>query len=237
MPDFLPAISPPSLSPDLALLLGLALGVLVCLPRPLWRLARLLVTAAHELGHVALALVLGGKVSRVDLFHSTAGLTTYRLPGGAGAGRVAMVALAGYPAPGLAGLAGAFLIAWLDPAWWTATLAVVAVVLLVLWVRNLWGVLSTLLTAGVLLWVASVGSEPLVNGVAGATAALLLAGGWRAALEHALQRERSGRVASDSTVAAHALRVPAAVWRGMFFLLSTVTLLVGSWLLLGRVWF
>jgi hypothetical protein len=218
-------------SPDqLALLAGL-LVALAGLSRPLWPAARLLVTAVHELGHVSAALLLGGKVRKVHLWRDTAGLTTYALPAGTGRLSGAAVLLSGYPAPGLAGLLGATLLAGGWARWWVGLAAAVTTVMLVLWVRNAWGIGLSLLVAAGLGWIAWKGWPPLVGGVAAAMTGLLLLGGWRAAATHATGREVGGRAGSDAALATRHLALPAAVWSWLFLLAASVTLLVGGWLL------
>jgi hypothetical protein len=138
----LAAASPPA-PDDVALLGGAAVALAGCLLRPLWPTARLVVTAVHELGHALAAILLGGRVNRVHLWLNTAGLTSYSLPGGTGAVRGATVVVAGYPAPGIAGLLGAVLVVAGQARWWVAAGALVALALLVLWVRNPWGIWST----------------------------------------------------------------------------------------------
>jgi hypothetical protein len=199
--------------------------------RPLWPAARLVVTAVHELGHALAALALGGRVSRVHLWMNTAGLTTYSLPVRTGRVRSGAVAVAGYPAPGLAGLGGIALVVAGQVRWWVAGAAIVTLLLLLLWVRNGWGIVSTLAGAGVLGWVALDGAPWLVTAVGAALAAVLLAGGWRAAVTHAAGREAGGRQGSDAVIASRLLPAPAVAWSGMFLVAATATLLAGGWLL------
>jgi hypothetical protein len=217
---------------ELALLAGAAAAVAGCAARPLWKSARLVVTATHELGHALVALLLGGNVSRVHLWSDTAGLTTYSLPARTGRVRHAAVALAGYPAPGLAGVVGAWLVLAGWGRWWVAIAALVTVVLAALWVRNAWGLLSTGVAALGLGWVAISGPPLVVTAVASGLAVLLLAGGWRSTAAHFAGRERRGAVASDATVAARALYLPASVWSALFLVTATLTLVAGGWLLL-----
>jgi peptidase M50B-like protein len=224
-----PDIAPSSQA--LALAGGVAAALVACMLRPLWPVARLVVTAVHELGHALTALAVGGKVSRVHLWLSTAGLTTYSLPVRTGRLRSGAVAVAGYPAPGLAGLAGVGLVVAGQARWWLLGAALLTLVMLVAWVRNPWGVVSTVLGTAAIGWVAWSGPPWLVGSVGAGLAVLLLVGGWRAAATHASGREHGGRAGSDAVVAARLLPAPAALWSGLFLLLATVTLLAGGWLL------
>jgi hypothetical protein len=218
-------------SDEAAILIGLAVALVGCVLRPLWPGARLVVTAVHELGHALAALALGGRVSRVHLWMNTAGLTTYSLPVRTGRVRSGAVAVAGYPAPGLAGLGGIALVVAGQVRWWVAGAAIVTLLLLLLWVRNGWGILTTLAGAGVLGWVALDGAPWLVTAVGAALAGVLLTGGWRAAVTHAAGREAGGRQGSDAVIASRLLPAPAVAWSGLFLVAATVTLLAGGWLL------
>ncbi|HKE98658.1 MAG TPA: M50 family metallopeptidase [Actinomycetes bacterium] len=231
--DLLPgAGGGPAVGP--AFLAGAAAGLVLCLARRTWSLARLAVTAVHELGHAVTAILLGGRVGRVHLWANTAGLTTFTLPAGLGRLRGGAVALAGYPAPGLAGLAGAWLVVAGLTRWWVGLAAAVAGLLLALWVRNAWGVGSTLAVAALLGWLAWAGPSAVVTGVGSGLAVLLLAGGWRAAWTHLRGRE-GRRDLSDAVMAGRLLLAPAPLWSGLFVCAATATLLAGGWLLVRAV--
>ncbi len=237
-PAFVPgSVLPPGLAPDeVALVAGVAVATAACTVGRLWRVAGLAVTVVHEFGHALTALALGGRVTRVHLTADTAGQTSFALPARAGRARRALVTLAGYPAPGLAGLAGAWLLAAGQARPWLAAAALLLVVLLVLWVRNPWGVGSVLLGAVGLGWLAVEGSPGAVAAAGAGLAALLLLGGWRAAALHATRdgrwRPPSSGVVSDSVAAGRLLHLPPVVWRGLFLAVSTSTMLAGGWLLL-----
>ena len=230
--DLLPGAATPSSSDELAVLGGMAVALAGCVLRPLWPTARLVVTAVHELGHAIAALLLGGKVNRVHLWLNTAGLTSYSLPGDSGRLRSAAVVTAGYPAPGIAGVLGAALVVAGAARWWVAADALVALALLVLWVRNPWGIWSTLLAAVSLGWLAWAGPPRLVAAVGAGLVVLLLVGGWRAALAHASGRERGLGGVSDAVLASRFLPVPVPAFRAMFVIAASATLLAGAWLLL-----
>src|ERR1700682_5701179 len=94
-------LSEPALA---AIALAGAMGALV--PGRAWRVGRLAVTAVHEGGHTAVAVLSGRKVSAVHLRADTSGATFHR--GGRGWTSRLATAGAGYPAPALVGVGGAW---------------------------------------------------------------------------------------------------------------------------------
>src|SRR5207302_4543018 len=114
-----------------------------------WRIGRLAVTAVHEVGHAVVAVLVGRRVTAVHLRADSSGVTYHRGPrrwfGGVA------TAAAGYPTPGLAAVAGAWLTADRLSRVWLVALAVVGIVNVLLWVRNLFGV------AIMAVWVSGLG--------------------------------------------------------------------------------
>ena len=73
-----------------------------------YRLVRHLATLLHEAGHAIVGVLVGRKLRGIRLHSDTSGLTVSRGKP-AGPGMVATL-LAGYPAPAVVGLAGAWLV-------------------------------------------------------------------------------------------------------------------------------
>lgn len=120
-----------------------AAAVLACAPK-LYRVVRYFPTVVHEIGHAFACLVVGGRVTRVDLRFDSSGTTSWRLAAGSGRRgrarlRSACIAGAGYPAPPLAGAAIVALVA-AGHVWGVLVgIAVTVAVVAVLWVRAPWG--------------------------------------------------------------------------------------------------
>jgi len=176
-------------------------AVALIVPRRVWRWARLGVTAVHESGHAVVALLVGRKVTAIHLRPDSSGVTIHYGPGGRF--RRFMTAAAGYPAPGLLGLAGAALIAYREPRIWLVALLALGLVNIVLWVRNLFGFVV------MAAWVAGWGWL-FVRGTAGVDALVsavavwyLVLGGLRAALE-----VPSGPARSDAADVGRLLHLP-----------------------------
>ena len=119
-------------------------AALVVLVPGTWRIARHLLTIVHEGGHATAALVSGRKLSGIKLHADTSGLTVSRgRPRGPG---MMLTAIAGYPAPALAGLGGALLIS-LERDLLALWSGLFLLALLLLQIRNFYGLYVVLVAA------------------------------------------------------------------------------------------
>ena len=207
---------------------GLAV-VLVLLPAA-WRRARAVVTIAHEGAHGLAALASGRRLAGIRLHSDTSGLTLSR-GRRTGPGMV-VTAAAGYVGPALLGLGAAYLL-HRGHAVGLLWLTVVLLALLLLQIRNLYGLVSVLLAGGAVFAVSRWGSGPVQSAFAYAEAWFLLLAAPRPVLE--LQRERRRRRARDSDAdqLARLTHLPAIAWVAFFLLATLAALLIGArWLLL-----
>jgi Peptidase M50B-like len=160
---------------------ALIVALLAVMPSRVWRGARLGVTAVHESGHAIAALLVGRKVTAIHLRPDTSGVTIHY--GRGGRIRRAVTAAAGYPAPGVLALGGAFLVEYREPQIWLAALLALGVVNVVLWIRNLFGFVVMAAWIGGGGWLilrGTAGGDALVSSVA---VWFLVLGGLRAASE------------------------------------------------------
>ena len=219
--------------PDLpaSVLLGTAaVAALLVLSPALWRPTRHVVTIAHEGAHGLVALAAGRRLSGIRLHSDTSGLTV-SAGRATGLGMV-LTCAAGYTGPALFGLGAAALLASghaVGLLW--ALLALLA--LLLVQIRNWYGLWSVLVTGGVVFgatwWLPPEGQAAFA---ALATWFLLLAAP-RAVLELQTTRRRRRTPDSDADQLARLTRVPAVVWVGTFLHVDVGALaLGGSWLLL-----
>jgi Peptidase M50B-like len=191
--------------------LGLALALAGLVPARAWRVGRLAVTAMHEAGHAVVAILAGRRVSAVHLRSDASGVTIHRGPLGRG-GRL-LTAAAGYPAPGLVGVAGAWLVAGGHARWWLAALAALGTVMAVLWVRNWFGLAMLVALVAGTTWLMSSGTATNQTLVGAAVAWYLVLGGLRATIE--LCRDRSPSDATDLSRLAWP-HLPAMVFKAAF---------------------
>ena len=218
----------PDLDPPLLLATAAAAFLLVAVPE-VWRRTRHVVTIAHEGAHGLAAVVTGRRLSGIRLHSDTSGLTVSSgRPTGPG---MVLTLLAGYVGPGLFGLGAAALLAAghaVGLLW--ALLALLA--LLLVQIRNWYGLWSVLVTGGLLFaatWWLPTDGQVLV--AATATWFLLLAAP-RAVVELQSVRRRRGSPQSYADQLARLTRLPALLWVGVFLLVDVAALLLGgSWLL------
>ncbi|MEV6772440.1 M50 family metallopeptidase [Nocardia sp. NPDC051030] len=205
-------------------------ALLVVVFRPTWRVLRNVVTLAHEGGHAFTALLTGRRLNSIRLHSDTSGLTVSSgKPYGFG---MILTSAAGYPAPALLGLGYAALLGahritlmlWL-------TIALLLVLLLK--VRNWYGLLSILVTGGVVFGASWFGTDTVQAALAYAAAWFLLLAAVRPVLE--LQRNRAHEPNSDADQLARLTRIPGILWVLLFGAIALCSLVLGARLLLADV--
>ncbi|MFJ8689124.1 M50 family metallopeptidase [Micromonospora wenchangensis] len=216
--------------PPLLVVLTAVAALVVVAVRSSWRVARNAVTIAHEGGHALAALLTGRRLHGIRLHSDTSGLTlSAGRPTGPG---MILTLLAGYVAPSLVGLGGAWLLGGnrITLLLWVAVALLLAMLLLV---RNVFGVLSLLVTGGVVL-VVSWYATPQVQAVFAWTSVwFLLIGGVRPVFELQRLRSRGRMPESDADQLAHLTPFPALLWVFLFGLVNLFALAVGAVLLAG----
>lgn len=209
------------LSPTAIAAAALAGGLVLVVPRTVWRWARLGITAVHESGHAFGALVAGRKVTAIHLRPDSSGVTLHYGPGGRL--RKLLTAAAGYPAPGLLGVLGAALIVYWTPRAWLVVLLLLGLLNVVLWVRNLFGFVVMAAWSSGLGWLfvrGTVGVDALVSAVAVWYLAL---GGLRAALE-----VPRAPAASDAADVGRLLHLPGGVCKAVFVVAGAATVVASA---------
>ncbi|MBC6460414.1 M50 family metallopeptidase [Actinomadura sp. HBU206391] len=195
---------------------------------PTWRLARNVVTIAHEGGHALVALMFGRKLDGIRLHSDTSGVTVSRgKPTGAG---MVFTAIAGYTTPPLLGLAFAVLLSAdrITLMLW-ASLALLGAMLIL--IRNAYGVFTVVGTGAVIFAVSWLGDANVQAGFAYLAAWFLLLAGARPVIELQRMRSRHQAPRSDADQLAYLTGVPGLAWVGMFALIALLSLLAGAQLL------
>jgi len=207
-----------------------AVALVVVLSRRAWPLARTVITIAHEGGHATAAVLARRRLRGIRLHSDTSGVTlSHGRPSGPG---MVFTAAAGYVAPSLAGAAYAALL-WADRITAALWLGIAALLVMLVFIRNVYGVVAVVGTGAVVGGVALF-TEPQVQAAfAYAFAWFLLLGGVRPVFE--LQRLRRLRMAPDSDAdqLARLTRVPGLLWVGWFAVVALGAAAGGGWLLVA----
>ncbi|GAB3816081.1 M50 family metallopeptidase [Micromonospora zhanjiangensis] len=219
----------PDPPPWLVLVTGV-IALTVVLTRTPWRVGRNAITIAHEGGHALAAVLTGRRLQGIRLHSDTSGLTlSAGRPTGPG---MVFTLLAGYLAPSLIGLAGAWLLGGnrITLLLWIAVALLVAMLVMV---RNAYGMISLGATAGLVFSVSWFAPPEVQAAFAYAGVWFLLIGGVRPVGELQSMR-RGGRMPqSDADQLAWVTHLPALLWVAVFGLVNLFVLVVGAGLLAG----
>jgi hypothetical protein len=203
------------------------LAVLLVWAPGAWPITRNVVTIAHEGAHGLVALMSGRKLHGIQLHSDTSGLTVSA--GRATGPGMILTTAAGYVGPALLGLASAALLANHRAVGLLWALLILLAMLLIQ-VRNWFGLWSVLASAGVVFAVSWWLQPQTQSAFAYALTWFLLLAAPRPVLELQRQRRGGGVASSDADQLARLTHVPGIVWVG-FFLVATVGALV-----LGARW-
>ncbi|SDJ04879.1 Peptidase M50B-like [Frankineae bacterium MT45] len=207
---------------------GVSALLLVALPIG-WRYSRHMVTIAHEASHGVVALLCGRRLAGIRLHSDTSGLTISR--GRRSGPGMICTAFAGYVGPSLLGLVGAYLLRLGHPVgllW----LALLLLALLLVQIRNWFGLWSVLIAGAGVFAISWWGSADVQSAVAYAGTWFLLLAAPRPVLELQALRRRHQARSSDADMLGRLTPVPAIVWVGVFLAVTVGTLLLGGhWLL------
>jgi hypothetical protein len=205
-----------------------ALALAVVASSRVWPLARTVVTIVHEGGHALIALATGRRLAGVRLYRNTAGETLSA--GRADGPGIALTAAAGYPAPSLLGLGAAALLA-IGHLTGMLLLSLLLLAGLAVAVRNAYGMLAVLVTAGAVAAVCLYASAVVQAGFGYAMTWFLLLGGVRPVLELARERRRGRARRSDADQLARLTPVPGGAWVVIFGIIAVAALAVSArWL-------
>ena len=217
--------------PPLLVLITALLALAIVVTRLPWRIARNAITIAHEGGHALAAVLTGRRLTGIRLHSDTSGLTlSAGRPSGPG---MIFTLLAGYVAPSLVGLAGAWLLGGnrITLLLWVAVALLLAMLVMI---RNVFGVVSIVVTTAIVLGVSWYATPQVQAAFAYAGVWFLLIGGVRPVRELQTLRRRGRMPESDADQLAGVTHLPAVLWVGLFGLVNVAALVLGVFLLAGQ---
>lgn len=175
-------------------------------------------TGIHEFGHAMVALLLDGKVDKIELFRDTSGTTTTKTGGRFTA---ALVSLAGYPFAATVACVSLYLVANGASAALLAALTVLFVVMLLFWIRNAYGLLWVLLFCSLNVCLLCRDSQHLSEMAAFFYAVMMMTESVLSTVTIVVLSFRNSGKAGDATNLAKMTHIPAPVW-GLLFLVYTL---------------
>ncbi|MDQ3484295.1 MAG: M50 family metallopeptidase [Actinomycetota bacterium] len=217
-------------TPSVTAVLGAAtFAALLVIVRPVWDLTRHVVTIVHEGAHGVVAMLSGRKLAGIRLHSDSSGVTVSR--GQTRGPGMILTAAAGYVGPALLGLGCAWLLGQRH-AVAVLWLLVVCLALLLVQIRNFFGLASVVAT-GLLLflvsWRLDVDAQVVV---AYAVTWFLLMAAPRTVWELQASRRRGAARHSDADQLGRLTPLPALAWVAIFFLVTVGGLVLGAgWLL------
>ena len=186
-----------------------------------WRFVRHFSVMAHEGAHVAAGWGVGGRVSGVKLNRDATGETATRGTGGFGS---VIIGVAGYLGPSLFGLTAAYLIS-LDQITVALWLALACLAIMLILVRNFFGVISVAISGVLVFLVLRYGSPEVQAVTACALSWFLLFSGVRWVLAH-------GTGAKDAMILKQSTHIPRFMWFIFWLAITVGALWVGYHLLI-----
>jgi len=196
-----------------------------------WPITRHVVTIAHEAAHGLVALLSGRRLNGIQLHSDTSGLTVSE--GRTSGPGMILTTAAGYLGPAALGLAAAAMLAN-HRAVGLLWALLILLVLLLIQVRNWFGLWSVLVSAAVVFGVSWWLQPQVQSAFAYSLTWFLLLAAPRPVLELATQRRGSGATLSDADQLARLTRVPALVWVGFFLVATVGALALGArWMLIA----
>lgn len=197
-------------------LVFISIAVLIALHIPyVGQFLRAFNTMIHESGHALMTLLTSGRVESISLFANTEGLTESYITSWFAS---VLVSLSGYIFSSIALIAVALL--WKKQYHQTILLlfGVLAVVNLLLWVRNFYGILWLVLFITTIALLFEMKKEPILPYVTLGVFIILCTDAFRASFDILYLSYQNSTQAGDATNLAEKTLLPALVWGSFFFL-------------------
>ncbi|MBR4535886.1 MAG: M50 family metallopeptidase [Bacteroidales bacterium] len=174
-------------------------------------------TAIHECGHAVMALIMQGKVHKIELMRDTSGSTVTQCPTTIGN---ILVSLAGYPFAAFAG----WLCCYLNEVGYqkglVIGLSILMVVMLIFWIRNWYGLIWIILFCSLNGWLLHMNNQQYINIAALFYAIVVMIEVVSSSLILLVLSIKDGNSAGDATNLAKFTHIPAFIWALLFLAFS-----------------
>ncbi|MBM7692842.1 hypothetical protein JOC77_002273 [Peribacillus deserti] len=171
-------------------------------------------TLIHEVGHALCSLLFDGKVRSISLYSNTEGLI---MTGSRSWIGKVMTSFAGYPFSSAFALLCFTLISDGHAAWVIYGIGSTALVALLLWVRNVYGIFWCLSFIAILMLIITKGSETWINHGGMLLSGILLTQSIQSAFMILYISFKTPREAGDAANLARYTMIPAQIWGILFF--------------------
>lgn len=170
-------------------------------------------TALHEFGHAFVALLLDGDVKKIDLNHDASGTTTTSLKGKFAS---FLCALAGYPCAISVAWLSVYLIQQGAVQGLIIGLSALFFLMLLLWIRNLYGIIWVILFIGVNVGLIYLGNPLYLRYAAVFYTVMMVTESVYSVLVIFYLSVRTPQAAGDATTLAKLSHIPAFIWSLIF---------------------
>lgn len=174
-------------------------------------------TAIHEFGHALMALIMQGKVHKIELMRDTSGTTVTQCPTLAGN---ILVSIAGYP---FAAFAGWFLCYLNDVGYQKGLilgLSILMIVMLIFWIRNWYGLIWIVLFCTLNGWLIYTDNQQYINIAALFYAIVVMIEAISSSFILLFLSIKDSGNAGDATNLAKFTHIPAFIWALLFLAFS-----------------
>lgn len=174
-------------------------------------------TAIHEFGHAIIALIMQGKVHKIELMKDTSGSTVTQCPTLVGN---ILVAIAGYPFAAAMGYFCCYLNEVGYQTGLVAGLSLLFIFMLIFWIRNWYGFFWTILFCGFNGWMIYTNQEKYIQLAALFYAIVIMIEAVSSSFILVCLCIKDSNSAGDATNLAKFTHIPAIIWALLFLAFS-----------------
>ena len=174
-------------------------------------------TAIHEFGHAVMALIMQGKVHKIELMRDTSGSTVTQCPTTIGN---ILVSLAGYPFAAFAGRFCCYLNEVGYQKGLVIGLSILMIVMLIFWIRNWYGLIWIILFCTLNAWLLYTDNQQYIDIAALFYAIVVMIEAVSSSFILLVLSIKDGHSAGDATNLAKFTHIPAFIWALLFLAFS-----------------